>query len=381
MRSQEMVESSDIPPGAAVRRLVAAVGVVVHAAARDECAAGLGREEAGNLGDGSSPELTSALDDLPAGLRDGIGRELLAHHRLALESRLNVLEQRVRAVQSGQGVAPRSARHADLLRERKIVARELVAIRMIEGDPLSVDNPGGIRVLLFDGRNGRIAVSRGDLVAADNIAVFVPGMGANLSSFDYYLALANDLRTGAMMAAPDSATAVVVWLDYRAPHDRFSALSPSRARAAAPPLASFMEAIETVNRPARRTLVGHSYGATVVGQTALRHPLRIHALVGIAAPGMRARAAGEFRLPAAAVVHAVTDRTGSRRKRDPIAKVADGWWTRRLGPDPALPAFGAHRFDVGDADGHEAALYLDPTSVAGRNMAEIVVGCPPDWSR
>jgi pimeloyl-ACP methyl ester carboxylesterase len=193
--------------------------------------------------------------------------------------------------------------------------------------------------------------------------------------------LASDLRTGAQLAAPDTATAVVVWLDYRAPHDRFAALSPSRAVAAAPSLASFMEAIEAVNRPARRTLVGHSYGATVVGQTALLHTLRIHALVGIAAPGMRARAAHEFRLPAGAAVHAVTDRVGSRRKRDPIAQVADGWWTRRLGPDPARPAFGADRFDVGDADGHEAVRYLDPTSIAGRNVAEIVVGCPPDWKR
>lgn len=134
-----------------------------------------------------------------------------------------------------------------------------------------------------------------------------------------------------------------------------------------------------VNPTSTRTLIGHSYGSTVVATAARNHTLDLDALVGVASPGMRVSSADDLQLPVDGRVYAVTDTSGGKLNPfdgDPIHTISDGILTMRLGGDPTRSGFGAESFAVGDAGGHSLSGYIDPApgSVAGTNFGYLVTG-------
>ncbi|MEX1162560.1 MAG: alpha/beta hydrolase [Nitriliruptor sp.] len=134
-----------------------------------------------------------------------------------------------------------------------------------------------------------------------------------------------------------------------------------------------------MNPTSTRTLIGHSYGSTVVATAARNHTLDLDALVGVASPGMRVSSADDLQLPVDGRVYAVTDTSGGKLNPfdgDPIHTISDGILTMRLGGDPTRSGFGAESFAVGDAGGHSLSGYIDPApgSVAGTNFGYLVTG-------
>ncbi|BCB83372.1 alpha/beta hydrolase [Phytohabitans suffuscus] len=182
---------------------------------------------------------------------------------------------------------------------------------------------------------------------ADRIAVLVPGVGTtprNLAATTG--AMARALYAAAAPRTGPGGVAVVAWLGYRPPEGLgLDAARSSSARAGAPALRRFVATLVAGRPHVRVTLIGHSYGALVVGYAAPTLPPQVTDLVALGAPGMGAdRAAG---LRTGARVWAAQSPHDWIRFVPGIRVFALG-----LGRHPADPGFGANPLPVAGVDGH-----------------------------
>jgi pimeloyl-ACP methyl ester carboxylesterase len=125
------------------------------------------------------------------------------------------------------------------------------------------------KLLFYDtGRTVPLAaISVGDPDTADNIAVFVGGVGMSVETLaDVGVREATQLVRRAEDLCPGQTTAVISWLGYEPPTGVFdrSAVTNRRAKAAAVALNSFLADLPR----AHLTVLGHSYGSAVVGYAA-----------------------------------------------------------------------------------------------------------------
>jgi hypothetical protein len=239
--------------------------------------------------------------------------------------------------------------------------------------------PGGAgrRFLLFDPRgDGRAVEVLGDLATAERIAVLVPGVSTRLRDFDRGLggvarrAPAVQARTvfAQLRAAdPGARVAVVAWLGYDPPEGlSLEAARDLRARAGAAELVRF---VRTLPERAAVTLIGHSYGALVVGLAAPDLP-RVADVVALGAPGLGARTAAA--LGGARVWSALA--AGDWIRRVPQLRLGHLGHGRR----PSAPAFGALPLPTAGVDGHDG--YLSPGSATLAAVTAIVLGHTPAGS-
>jgi hypothetical protein len=315
------------------------------------------------------PALVGRLDGAPAFLRDHANRVLLDDEVRRVEQELARFDADPVPAGGGRAGVTRRQRHA---REREAILGQLATLTELRDRP-------GVQILVFDPDAGRVVAAQGDLDTADHVTTLVPGTGTSFASINSYLDRARDLVRSGQRADPTGRVAAVAWLDYDAPPALPQAMSPSRADAASAGLARFVEGVAVTSPDATRTLIGHSYGSTVIATAARDEPLDLDALVGVASPGMRVSSAEDLQLPVDGRVYAVTDTSGGKLNPlggDPIHTVSDGLLTARLGRDPTRDGFGAATFEVGDAGGHALAGYLDPApdAVSGTNFGYLVTG-------
>jgi len=231
----------------------------------------------------------------------------------------------------------------------------------------------GRHFLTLDPAAGTAVEVIGELATADRIAVIVPGVGTELRDFDRGLggvtrrAPAMQARTvyAALLAADSRAhVAVIAWLGYRPPAGLGpAAFSDGVARRGASALTAFVRSLPT---GADVTLIGHSYGSTVIGLAAPHLPA-VDDLVALGSPGMDVERA---------------DQLGGARVWSALAP--DDWIRRvpqlklghlGLGRRPSSPGFGAIALPtagVGDHDG-----YLCPGSATLTAVAAVVLGRIP----
>ncbi|WP_067965651.1 alpha/beta hydrolase [Nocardiopsis trehalosi] len=236
---------------------------------------------------------------------------------------------------------------------------------------------GGRTVLADDpAGSGRVVEVIGDLAAADDIAVVVPGSGQNRENF--HASAANPgtvpLDNGRALHAamrdrrPDRAAAVVVWLGYLPPQRvDAEAVTTTRAAVGAAELARFGR--DHLPGGAHVTLVCHSYGSTVCGLAA-REAGVADDVVALASPGMGVDGAGEVRA-----------RVWATRADDDWIRFVPSFsaGVLGLGGDPMDPAFGARTFSAGDASGHEQYYRRGGAALAG--IAAIAAGAAPPTTR
>ncbi|ADB35895.1 protein of unknown function DUF1023 [Kribbella flavida DSM 17836] len=166
---------------------------------------------------------------------------------------------------------------------------------------------------------GRAVEVLGELDAAGNVAVLVPGMGNSLDTFRDQSDRGNLIQ---QEAGPG--TAVVVWLDYPSPPDIPAAISPAPAQEAGPQLAKFLAEVDGIKPvTAKLTVIGHSYGSVVTGY-ALRAGARADRVVLTGSPG-----AGRGVDAAAELVPPGTSLYVERAPGDVVS------YTQWHGPDPA----------------------------------------------
>lgn len=304
------------------------------------------------------PAALGRLAGLPAQVRDEANRRQLS----TLLGRLRAAWARVVGTVSPVPVV--LARTA-VLRSMLSVAESVE--RALAGRP-------GARLLTLDlSGAGRVAIGLGDVDRARHVAVLVPGMGEDaLHGVGGTVERADRLLAEAGRQSAQS-TAVVAWIGYAAPTWRqvpFAARARTGGRLLAADLAG-LEAGRSADGggPAHVTLVGHSYGSTVVG-AAMRSSFRpADDLVFLGSPGVLADNADELDLPSGRVYV-------GEAPFDPVADLG------AFGVDPGDPRFGATLVRADPAPGlswparltEAHSHYFDPGSESLRNVARVVVG-------
>ena len=185
----------------------------------------------------------------------------------------------------------RSTAIGGLQRHRDAIAAlraELVVPRSRPLYLLSVDPMG----------RGRAVVAIGDPDSSAAVATYVPGTGSGLASLGDELARADAWSTGAaQFGTRDVST--VAWVGYESPPNLGGAAFDAYALAGAPALVAFQQGLRASHRgePARTTIVGHSYGNSVIAAAASDgRSLAADRLVLVASPGLELTSVADLHL-------------------------------------------------------------------------------------
>jgi pimeloyl-ACP methyl ester carboxylesterase len=209
----------------------------------------------------------------------------------------------------------------------------------------------------------------GELSTADEIVVLVPGVGTTPQNLDRTTgAMARSLYAAAQSRRPAAHVAVVAWLGYRPPEGLgIASAQDGRARAGVAPLDRYVDALVAQRPAAAVTLVGHSYGALVIGFAAASLPPQVTDIVALGAPGMGADRVADLH-------------TGAQVW---AAQAPDDWirWVPSIrilhlghGVHPSSPDFGAHILPTGGVTGHDG--YLSPGSATLTAVAGLITADP-----
>ncbi|MFC9298760.1 alpha/beta hydrolase [Streptomyces sp. NPDC057011] len=159
-------------------------------------------------------------------------------------------------------------------------------------------------LLGFDGSGmGRAIVSIGNPDTADNVVTYVPGTFAELESIDGDITRAEKLQSRAEREDAAHSTASIVWLGYDAPQAITTDATETKwADKAEEPLGNFIQGIEEANHResgVNQTLLGHSYGSLVAGQTMRSHvDLPVDNAIMVGSPGVGVDHAKDLNIPA-----------------------------------------------------------------------------------
>ena len=254
--------------------------------------------------------------------------------------------------------------------------RDTARAMLAAGAPYANWIRAGRRFLSFDAHGDGTAVEvLGDLSTADRMAVLVPGVDTTLADFDRGLGgvarrapavQARAISTQVHADDPSARVAVVAWLGYQPPHGiGLDAIREARARTGASALIRFVRAVLAQRPGIDVTLIGHSYGAIVVGLAAPHLP-EVHDLIALGGVGMGAGRASDL---------------GGARV---WSALAPDDWIRRVpqlrvlglghGQRPSSARFGATPLPTAGVAGHD--YYLVPGSATLASVAEIVLGRP-----
>jgi hypothetical protein len=277
----------------------------------------------------------------------------------------------------GLAVPPPSASAAPLTPTGFVEAYPAVAAAMRDaGQPYAGWAANGRSFLAFDPRGDGMAIEvLGDLARADRIAVLVPGVDTRLRDFDRGLggvaqrapavqarALYDQLRAD----DPDARVAVLAWLGYDPPDGLgWAAARQTSARAGAEALTRLVRLL-ALHRPAATiALIGHSYGALVVGLAAPDLPRQVTDLMTVGGIGMGVDRRSDLHTDAA--VWAALAPADWIRRVPQVRVLGIGHGTR-----PAEPSFGARALPVDGVQGHDG--YLAPGTGTLRAVARLTLG-------
>ncbi|CAM3011823.1 alpha/beta fold hydrolase [Saccharomonospora xinjiangensis] len=316
-------------------------------------------------------DLIGGLDGIPAEDRDRANRIRFAEEQAELTARRDELEE------LGDNRTKDQDRELDDLND---TLRGLDAIdERLDAEP----GEGNPRAYLLDFStegNGRGIVALGNPDTADNVVTSVPGTGSNLSGIGGELQRSQLILDEAGRQSRDSDTVAITWVGYDAPQDLGEATDYSYADGAADDLRDFQEGLRATHtgEDSHNTVIGHSYGSTVVGHSAQGERLDVDNVVFIGSPGVGVDNASELDLPDDAGIYASTAENDIIR----------GTPTFIHGRQPISDDFGAQVFtsDPGtDGDWYTGGYsteahseYWNQDSASLRNMATIVVGGEPD---
>ncbi|GAA1268182.1 hypothetical protein GCM10009665_66090 [Kitasatospora nipponensis] len=314
----------------------------------------------------SCPELVGNRDGIPAADRDRANRRRLAGSRAALHRELERLGTEPRPTGVLPGREPPGHRRWRLRREA--VLGKLKGLEDIEGRLTHSRAPhfAPTYLLGFDTEGiGHAIVAVNDPDTAHNVVTFVPGSTARLAGMTGDMDKAYEIEAAARLAAPDRTTSAIAWSGYDAPQSRIAAIRLAAAHGAKDALLSFVTALRLTHRgaPAHSTVLGHSYGSTVVGLTLRDRGLPVDSVLLLGSPGAGVRHARQLRIEPSRV-HV------GRGSHDWIRFVAG----LRHGRDPMRPAFGARRIPTGDT---RHGRYWAPGTVSWTLIGQVAAGALP----
>lgn len=354
------------------------------------------------------PDLVGRLNGVPADARDQANRINLDEAQHSLEQRKHDIEARLVALDD-----PANWNHNDpdpygiAAAERKRLQAELAGVTGTLGGIGAIvarlDHPGPGQdrgyLLGFDAQgNGRAIVATGNPDTAANVVTYVPGTGASLAGVSGDIHRADITAAYANAYNPSKETVGVLWLGYDAPQSIVpGAMDASFAHTASADLSRFQDGLRVTHdgAPSHNTVIGHSYGSTVVGMTARDQNINANDVVFVGSPGVGVDNAAALHVDGS---HVWSGHIGN----DPILKAANVHQTvtdtakdlvfggDRLGDqarthhhllygvNPDATSFGGQHFTAQDGSPslHAHSEYWDANSTTLKNMARIVAGQP-----
>ena len=246
-------------------------------------------------------------------------------------------------------------------------AQDLLArIDGSRSDP--ADESAHLYLLGYTPQDGRtdaqaiVALSNPD--TADNVAIFVPGTGSTVEGIGGNIDRIDDLKAQADLIDEDAATSTIVWLGYDAPNNLPAAIGSGPASDGAPSLREFTHGLRASHQgedAANLTVIGHSYGSTVIGHADRDGTGGLGAdnIIVAGSPGMGVDSADDLTIDNGGLWTAMAD-------DDPIR------YASVHGTNPVNEGFGGTRIADGGASGHSG--YWDSGSESLRNQGYIVTG-------
>ncbi|MFF9521517.1 alpha/beta hydrolase [Streptomyces achromogenes] len=228
-------------------------------------------------------------------------------------------------------------------------------------------------LLGFDAEgNGRAIVANGNPDTARHQAVYVPGTTANLSNIEGAINRMTSTWRVATDEADGQPVSTITWLGYDAPQDIVKD-SPFRHYAddGAPAFNRFLDGLEashTGETPPHRTVIGHSYGTTLVGSAADHGTLNADDVITVGSPGVTVPKAEQLDVPKGHVWNeeAAGDVVPDIGRFGHGGTDWDGPWTV-----PSDERFGAKQMTT-DTKGHSG--YWDEGTDSLLNQALVVAG-------
>lgn len=282
-------------------------------------------------------------DGIPVVTRDYYNRADLERLRAAAAGDLAALDAQHPGWASREELPDtvREWNHLQRWESQRVELRTRLADYQAVASEIGAD--AGSRYLLAVDDRGRGAIAVNNPDAARNIATFVPGTDSPLRNIGWGTARAAALVSAAGRADASARTAAVAWYGYQAPPDLAAATQDRYADDGAPLLDRFQDGLRATHdgAPSHNTVVGHSYGTTVIGVAAESGSLAADAVVFAGSPGVEAERVTELHL----------DGVASERMHERVFATADpgdpipvlGPFAH--GPDPAGPDFGARVFE------------------------------------
>lgn len=331
------------------------------------------------------PELVGPRDGLPTVDRDAANRVLLDRTRADLHKQLDDLH-----IQPGKDPEPGS-KLAQQLQDIKGKIRGVDAIY----DRLNHPKPGQTQayLLAFDPQgNGKAVVAAGNPDKATDVATYVPGTGSELSKISGDMDRSDRMLRAAQKAG-SSAPAVVTWLGYEAPDTLPHAARESYADNGKAALSDFEDGLRASHpgTPAHNTVIGHSYGTTLVGHAARDGGLNADDLMFVASPGVGTNTADQLHLDGVNQTD-IGQHVHSTVAEHDMIKITNidpplsGHHLDPLGPDPTKSDFGGQVFTSdpgtkgpwyeGGLSGAAHSEYWSPGNKALENMGLIISGKP-----
>ena len=236
------------------------------------------------------------------------------------------------------------------------------------------------------GGEGAAAIAMGNPDTAANTAVLVKGLGTGVR--EGTLANPDGLRLYRESSRADwgKPTAVVMWVGYDAPNTVADPglYEPNMARTGGQLLAADVNALGVTHEgaPTHMTVVGHSYGSTVVSDAAAAYGMHTNDVVLVGSPGTDfAHSAADFHLSpgghlyvGAASGDAVTWSPGHVTGPGLIGPTLGG-----LGDDPSVDGYGSTRFRAENPHYtgnpiYDHSHYFDTGSESLFSISEVVSG-------
>jgi hypothetical protein len=336
------------------------------------------------------PASVGALDGLPSSVRDDANRMVFAETRAQIQTDLNkpAPNQYIPNPSGSYPAVVVSPEYREWQKNQETLKNQLKGIESIQArfDATGKEGLPEAYLLGYDKNGiGRAIIANGNPDTADHTAVYVPGTTTNLNDFDDNISRMTETWLETQKWAPGEKVSTITWFGYEAPHSIApDAMQKGWAHDGSPKLLQFMDGLETVQGGADKshtTIIGHSYGSTVVGDASNRGHLAADDIVAVGSPGMLtgkaedldvdkghvwSEAAWNDVVPAGGKVAGLGGYTWGVETWNGIPFNAGYVQTV-----PSDELFGAHRMDV-DTSGHSDYWTRDSESL--KNQSKVVAG-------
>ncbi|MFF7994743.1 alpha/beta hydrolase [Kitasatospora xanthocidica] len=347
------------------------------------------------------PAQVGNLDGVPAAARDQANRINLTRTQADLQKQLSDLDKSEPLSVTGTPYgATESPDHIVWKAERDALQGKLKGLQAIQDrlDKPVTDQDPRPYLLGLDAAapGGRAILALNDPDTADHVATFVPGTESKLAGVGGTMDKAKEMYRSAIDASPGGKVSTIAYVNYTAPQSAKpsfpqpipDAAYEGYAKDAEQNLYNFESGLRATHQgpPSHNTIIGHSYGSTVVGYAMRDKGLPVDTVVFAGSPGVGVDRAADLNTDLAkgtkmdpSHVYAVlggddsiTDWTPDPLSADNYNPASDDYHLR-FGRDPMNPAFGAQHLPSQNTD-HDH--YWNKGTPSWKAFGQVIAGRP-----